>query len=185
MFKSVSLVFCHVVPCEQKTTGICLQNMSFVCASDPHRLPLNNFNVVSLDCKKLKQTSGKMPKDFPHSKEILLLRGWSVTKWIATFVFAKNFLASRKHKSLDRESASGKIGGLPERPNSLIASKKQLSTRLTKLTLNLWMLVGWFHFEKQSSPSEEIVQLQKDKEEKCWGCEGCGDGDVWGLSGRL
>ena len=126
------------LPCcaVNKTIHICLQNTEFCLDLRPpmdFHLRTSTWYGISLgfagEEKKLKTNlCRKMPKEFfPHQK-ILPISGWRVIKWIATFVFGKNFLASPRTKVWIESQRRATSEAYPARPNSLIASKKQLFT---------------------------------------------------------
>ena len=104
-----------------------------------------------------KETWENAKRIFPSPKRFCWCSGWRVIKWIATFVFGKNFSPSPPAQKFgSRESACrarSEAAYPSKRPNSLIASKKQLFSVVSRNihSPSLWTLVRYFHFQTHSS----------------------------------
>ena len=80
----------------------------------PHGLPLKNLNVVGISLS-FTGSWENAKRFFPHKRDFAdqWMKGDKVD---CNFCFWQKLFGFSSHKSLDRESASGNIGGLPRAP---------------------------------------------------------------------
>ena len=116
--------------------------------------------------KKRNKPLGKCQKIFPQQRDFAA-QGMKCDKVDCNFCFCQKLFGFSKAQKFGSGVSVGQDRRLtPERPNSLIASKKQLSSHnIHSPSLDAPRRI----ISLEKPLSEELVQqLQQDKEEKCW-----------------